>query len=655
MYDSTVCIIGAQNDGQNIASIVIMSLRRLQAVIGTTLPRLWIRSFGVNQLRQHLPSPASYIDIDLVIRHYTFMQCQKSARLAVCGARNAYEPRRALQVAFFSTSRQWRNNETDSNGEEEDGLISPWEVPAADYVINGAHLRNNKAIPAASGDAAKTVNPAVRWRRTFDPPPKHAPNSSASAAAGAPVDYAAIREASISDFRFFSNAQAWKGSMMRLQTLARSIRHEEKARRPPSPSDAELYQEARNYAPLVVMPLGRSVDRSEDWSKVAIGWMTRSCEKPRKTLDFLNKEIENFANFMKATPVEKIARQAVADEVMTFIEQNMNRDIGHGYEIGLFGSESTGLSMPFSDIDIKIFPTEDKNTDKRETRVNIAEKLWQLYGIMRQHPEQFKSIVLRTTGDFPLVSCIHVSSGLDIQIVSSEAHTPQDAITRKYLDTIPNLLDMFIVVRTFFEVRGLVPVFNGGLGSYAIFSMLVACLTRPSTHAPEYEGLVGQLMRFLAYFDPTHKDGIRTTERGISCNPPYTFKKHGRHPTYDHYRRLAEKRGDAVRAGQWKLCQASEDNQDFLCIQDPADPTNDLGKKGFAIRHILATIAWYRAHLDTSIETHAKFRGSYLRFLMGRPDMVYAKRRERLTAYGKEVIKRLSQQSKYLKEQKGTA
>jgi non-canonical poly(A) RNA polymerase PAPD5/7 len=71
----------------------------------------------------------------------------------------------------------------------------------------------------------------------------------------------------------------------------------------------------------------------------------------------------------------------------------------------------------------------------------------------------------------------------------------------------------------------------------------------------------------------------------------------------------------------------------MLSLRDPADKTNDLGRKGIAIKHVQATFDSLYEQLVMDLESNT--RPSLLAPLVGTSYMLNRKRRERLEAHGK--------------------
>jgi non-canonical poly(A) RNA polymerase PAPD5/7 len=74
----------------------------------------------------------------------------------------------------------------------------------------------------------------------------------------------------------------------------------------------------------------------------------------------------------------------------------------------------------------------------------------------------------------------------------------------------------------------------------------------------------------------------------------------------------------------------------MMCLRDPADETNDLGRKGIAIKHILVTFRNLEKKL--SMDLARDTRDSFLKPLVGDAYALNKARRIRLESVGREVL-----------------
>ena len=108
-------------------------------------------------------------------------------------------------------------------------------------------------------------------------------------------------------------------------------------------------------------------------------------------------------------------------------------------------------------------------------------------------------------------------SGLDVQIVLANDTSASRAIMKGYMEEYPQLRQIYYVVKTTFDVRGLSDVFRGGFGSYSLFMMVVASLRHKPHARNDAAGGLLNFLKFWAEFD--------TREQGVSIEPVCFYNK----------------------------------------------------------------------------------------------------------------------------------
>lgn len=378
-------------------------------------------------------------------------------------------------------------------------------------------------------------------------------------------------------------------------------------------------------------------------SQMAFPWAVEpTAEASRSGMDILNEEIKLFAEYTQPSPAEMAARDAVKDEMTSFITAKTGRFM----ITDTFGSARTGLAIATSDLDFRM------RLKPRTRRGELSDDEFKLMWIRRvsmamsQHPDWI-AVVLRNAR-FPIINAQHRETGIDIQIVSSPSTKAQHDATMNCLQSIPNLRNLYYVVKYLFSMRGLVDVFNGGTGSYGLLMMLVASLTRRGTSYTHADA-GAQLLQFLDFYCEHDyvRNGIAIAPLTAVSKPETTlFRKHaGDSIPRRAYIRAAYERDDPVRAGQWSIGQRRPFQPYLPCIQDPANPLNDLGRKMNAIKHIVATLQQIRTDLRAKMAAADKGELAPETSLlsptvMGRCHEVYFERRRRVEEFGLRVLRR---------------
>lgn len=189
----------------------------------------------------------------------------------------------------------------------------------------------------------------------------------------------------------------------------------------------------------------------------------------------------------------------------------------------MFGSEKTGIALATSDIDLRLIrlprstdPARAKFPPIPETRFEILQDLHKLHWHgLRTH----KAYILTTFrhARYPLISLQDRQSGLDVQVVLANDTSLSRVIMQDYLEQYPYLRQLYYVVKTIFDVRGLSDVFRGGFGSYSLFMMIVASIRHNPHPRNDAAGGFINFLKFWRDFD--------TRKHAISIEPVELFDK----------------------------------------------------------------------------------------------------------------------------------
>ena len=343
----------------------------------------------------------------------------------------------------------------------------------------------------------------------------------------------------------------------------------------------------------------------------------------------LDMEIESFAHWMECTPLESVARTSLIEELTQLVTVHAGTKVN----VETFGSQELGIATVLSDIDVRISFREG-GSDPRQLlrRMSTVE-----YALM-QHPDYM--LVSLRAAKYPIINAQHKHTGIDIQIVSAPDTNAQREAMEHYLQTIPHLRSVYMVLKTALGIRGLVDVFNGGIGSYGLFMMLAASLQRPHKDPPK--SAAACLLRFLDFYSD-----LDMGKYAVSVSPPKLFKKHSVFTTSTKsHIDAARRRGDDIRSAQWAIGQTRIYQPYLFCLQDPANPLNDLGRKSNAIKHLQTTIRVFRNTLRKCIEecfptvpVELPWKdGSMLLPLVGRCHEIYRDRRLRAQKQGQIAV-----------------
>lgn len=221
----------------------------------------------------------------------------------------------------------------------------------------------------------------------------------------------------------------------------------------------------------------------------------------------LHKEIVDFCDFLSPTPEEQEARSAAVKRVSDLIKYIFPRS-----KVEVFGSFKTGLYLPASDIDAVIMgsgvktPQEGlKALSRALSQMGLAKRI-QVIGKARVPIIKF---VEKTSG-------IQFDISFDIEGGPKAAEFIQDAVSKW-----PPLRPLCLILKVFLQQRELNEVYSGGLGSYALLTMIMAMLHSLRECRPPEQNLGVLLVNFFDFYGRK----LNTSDVGVSCNGAGTFFK----------------------------------------------------------------------------------------------------------------------------------
>ncbi|KAJ8115628.1 hypothetical protein OPT61_g2764 [Boeremia exigua] len=328
----------------------------------------------------------------------------------------------------------------------------------------------------------------------------------------------------------------------------------------------DAYSLEQAYEGVIVRPV-----YSDPLEKSTYPWVVRDQQNIKSGKERLNLEIRNFHEFIRPTPVERVVRNHVVEQVRQHVKR-----VCPGYVLETFGSERTGVAFAISDIDLRMVPADSSpdaavsklppNPQERRRRKNDLMILRQ--GLVRLYKNNYLLPTIRWAR-YPLISLQDRKSGLDVQLVSCNDTSASREYMHRYIQEYPYLPEVYSVLKTTLDVRGLTDVFRGGIGSYSLFMMIVASLKHKPHPSNDAAGAVEHFLLFWAKF--------KTEQHGVSIEPPELFDKAEQAV-------MQEKVMERVKDGRIAPLPKW-----MLTLRDPADHDNDLGRKTVAWKHIQVT------------------------------------------------------------------
>ncbi|GLT83350.1 hypothetical protein SLE2022_016440 [Rubroshorea leprosula] len=298
-----------------------------------------------------------------------------------------------------------------------------------------------------------------------------------------------------------------------------------------------------------ITPIKAANPKTPGEPRLERGWF-RGNSRFKSPMLQLHKEILDFCDFLSPTPEEQASRDAAVEcvfDVIKYIWPNCKAEV--------FGSFRTGLYLPTSDIDVVILESGIKNP---QTGLVALSRALSQRGIAKKMQVIAKARV-------PIIKFVEKKSGVSFDISFDADNGPkaaefiQDAVSKW-----PPIRPLCLILKVFLQQRELNEVYSGGIGSYALLSMLMAMLQslRETQTSPELN--LGVL---LVHFFDFYGRKLNTADVGVSCNGRGTFF-------------LKSSRGFANKGRPF-----------LISIQDPQTPENDIGKNSFNYIQIKSAFA----------------------------------------------------------------
>ncbi|KAL6535717.1 hypothetical protein OROHE_012561 [Orobanche hederae] len=343
---------------------------------------------------------------------------------------------------------------------------------------------------------------------------------------------------------------------------------------------------------ILATPLPRTPEPAETSTPAAErtleGNWFRANSRFKSTMLRLHKEILDFCDFLSPTPEEQESRNAAIESVFDVIKY-----IWPNAAAEIFGSFKTGLYLPSSDVD-NLVVILGSNVRSPQMGLHALSRALSQRGIA-------KKIQVIAKARIPIIKFVEKKSGVAFDISFDVQNGPKAAeYIKDVVSKWPPLRPLCLILKVFLQQRELNEVYTGGIGSYALLSMLIAMLRTQHDHRASPEHNLGLLL--VNFFD-MYGCKLNTVDVGISCNGGGVFFP-------------KSSKGFSV-----------EGRPFLIAIEDPQAPDNDIGKNSF--NYYQARSAFAMA-FTTLTNTKAIARLGQNKSILGaiiRPDAVLLERK----------------------------
>lgn len=250
---------------------------------------------------------------------------------------------------------------------------------------------------------------------------------------------------------------------------------------------------------------------------------------------------------MTPTPQEHQVRLAVVHRIIDVIMK-----IWPHASVQIFGSFHTGLYLPTSDIDLVVLGKWDV------LPLRTLEKVLLEKGIADRN-----TLKVLDKASVPIVKLTDRATEVKVDISFNMSNGVRSAeLIRHFKRSYPTLQRLVFVLKQFLLQRDLNEVFTGGISSYSLILMTISFLQlHPRPEATQ----------------PTANLGVLLIE---------FLELYGRHFNYLKTALRIRNGGSYVPKDEIQIHMSDGYRPSLLCIEDPLNPTNDIGRSSYGALHV---------------------------------------------------------------------
>ncbi|KAG6611735.1 DNA polymerase sigma [Phytophthora cinnamomi] len=203
--------------------------------------------------------------------------------------------------------------------------------------------------------------------------------------------------------------------------------------------------------------------KEKEEAKPALSAMTAD----RAVTDALHDEILEYTRYTKKT----VDKMAVHIEQMIANVRASVLSLWPQSKVETFGSYSTGIWLPSSDVDLVILDVVDVNDSQMTAR-----HLKELAKVLEKK-KWVESLLVLDTAKVPVLKLVSAETSVPIDITFESAATHSGLLARdlikRYADNMPELYPLAIVFKQLLRERDLNDAYTGGLSSYSVVLMII--------------------------------------------------------------------------------------------------------------------------------------------------------------------------------------
>lgn len=303
-------------------------------------------------------------------------------------------------------------------------------------------------------------------------------------------------------------------------------------------------------------------------------------------LTALHNEMVGLVRLLEPTSDEIKCR----DNLVERIRQLVQIEFGTPAHVEVFGSQATGLFLPASDIDVVVLTGDsddqnDANDSEDDASANANansnhkpnDSAWETRGSPLERfaaalregwpSNQLSYLEVVPHTRVPLVKFTDAATNISVDVsFDTPTGPPAARLMGTYLDALPALKPLTLILKVFLAARNLHQAYSGGVGSYALQLLIVAFLQQRERDAvarrrpPSQPNLGALLLEFLEFYGLEFN--YWTTAISVR-HDGFFFPKGARKDTF-----------------------FEPDRPFLLGLENPLDPTADVGRPSFRIQTV---------------------------------------------------------------------
>ncbi|TCD67285.1 hypothetical protein EIP91_000307 [Steccherinum ochraceum] len=298
----------------------------------------------------------------------------------------------------------------------------------------------------------------------------------------------------------------------------------------------------------------------------------------------LHEEVDAFVKYISPTPVE--------DDVRSMIVQIIRREVVASFpdaQVLPFGSYETKLYLPLGDIDLVIV-SPSMAYSRSQSVLHALASTMKRAGITDR-------VTVIAKAKVPIIKFVtrHGRFAVDISVNQNNG-VAAGKIIKQFMQELPALRALVLIIKSFLNQRSMNEVFTGGLGSYSIVCLAISFLQ----------------------MHPKIRRGEINAEQNLGTLVMEFFELYGRYFNYDEV-------GISLREGGSYYNKTHRGWSDYrnpglLSIEDPGDPSNDISRGTYHIAKVRTTLAGAYGIMTSAaylragvIEARKKHRAVHLR------------------------------------------